>query len=50
MPYKFSAYLAGNTFSATKTICSILFGKIVAIYCENPTEHTDALCGQNAKF
>jgi hypothetical protein len=28
----------------------MLFGETVAVYCENHTEHTDALCGQNAKF
>jgi hypothetical protein len=22
----------------------------VAVYCENHTEHTDTLCGQNAEF
>jgi hypothetical protein len=26
----------------------MLFGKTVAVYCENRTEHTDTLCGQNA--
>jgi hypothetical protein len=28
----------------------MLFGETVALYCENHTEHTDALCGQNAEF
>jgi hypothetical protein len=28
----------------------MLFGERVAVYCENHTEHTDALCGQNAEF
>jgi hypothetical protein len=28
----------------------ILFGEIVAVYCEDRTEHTDTLCGQNAEF
>jgi hypothetical protein len=28
----------------------MLFGETVAVYCENHTEHTDALCGQNAAF
>jgi hypothetical protein len=28
----------------------MLFGKTVAVYCENRTEHTDTLCGQNAEF
>jgi hypothetical protein len=27
----------------------MLFGKIVAVYYENPTEDTDTLCGQNAE-
>jgi ribosomal protein L44E len=26
----------------------MLFGKTVAVYCENRKEHTDTLCGQNA--
>jgi hypothetical protein len=28
----------------------MLFGETVAVYCENHKEHTDTLCGQNAKF
>jgi hypothetical protein len=28
----------------------MLFGETVAFYCENHTEHTDTLCGQNAQF
>jgi hypothetical protein len=28
----------------------MLFGETVAVYCENHTEHTDTLCGQNAVF
>jgi hypothetical protein len=28
----------------------MLFGETVAVYCENHTEHTNALCGQNAEF
>jgi hypothetical protein len=28
----------------------MLFGETVAVYCENQTEHTDTLCGQNAEF
>jgi hypothetical protein len=28
----------------------MLFGETVAVYCENHTEHTDTLCGQNVKF
>jgi translation initiation factor IF-1 len=28
----------------------MLFWETVAVYCENHTEHTDTLCGQNAGF
>jgi hypothetical protein len=28
----------------------MLFKETVAAYCENHTEHTDTLCGQNAEF
>jgi hypothetical protein len=28
----------------------MLYGETVAAYCENHTEHTDTLCGQNAEF
>jgi hypothetical protein len=28
----------------------MLFGKTVPVYCENCTEHTDTLCGQNAEL
>jgi hypothetical protein len=28
----------------------MLFAETVAVYCENRTEHTDTLCGQNAEF
>jgi hypothetical protein len=28
----------------------MLFGETVAVYCENCTEHTYMLCGQNAEF
>jgi hypothetical protein len=28
----------------------MLLGETVAVYCENHTEHTDTLCGQNAEF
>jgi hypothetical protein len=36
--------------SATKPNQLMLFGETVAVYCENHTEHTDTLCGQNAEF
>jgi hypothetical protein len=28
----------------------MLFRETVAVSCENYTEHTDTLCGQNAEF
>jgi hypothetical protein len=28
----------------------MLFRETVAVYCENHTELTDTLCGQNAEF
>jgi hypothetical protein len=28
----------------------MLFRETVAVYCENRTEHTNTLCGQNAAF
>jgi translation initiation factor IF-1 len=28
----------------------MLFMETVAVYCENHTEHTDTLCGQNAVY
>jgi hypothetical protein len=28
----------------------MLFRERVAVYCENYTEHTNTLCGQNAAF
>jgi hypothetical protein len=34
----------------TKPGWLMLFGETVAVYCENHTEHTDTLCGQNAEF
>jgi hypothetical protein len=36
--------------SATKPNRLMLFGETVAVYCENHTEHTDTLCGQNVEF
>jgi hypothetical protein len=36
--------------SATKPNRLRLFREIIAVYCENLTEHTNALCGQNAEF
>jgi hypothetical protein len=42
--YKFSSYLAGNTshhVSTTKPNRLMLFKEIIAVYCENHTEHTD---------
>jgi hypothetical protein len=34
----------------TKPNRLMLFGDTVAVYCENHTEHTHTLCGQNAEF
>jgi hypothetical protein len=28
----------------------MLFKETVAVYCENYTEHTNKMCGQNAEF
>jgi hypothetical protein len=36
--------------SATEPSRFLLFRETVAVYCENRTEHTDTLCGQNAQF
>jgi hypothetical protein len=36
--------------SMTKTNRLMLFGEIIAVYCENHTEHINTLCGQNAEF
>jgi hypothetical protein len=35
--------------STTKNNRLMLFGETVAVYCENHTEHTDTLCGQNVE-
>jgi hypothetical protein len=34
----------------TKPNRLMLFRETVAVYCENHTEHTNTLCGQNAEF
>jgi hypothetical protein len=36
--------------STTKPNRLMLFMETVAVYCDNHTEHTDTLCGQNAEF
>jgi hypothetical protein len=36
--------------SATKRNRLMLFRETVAVYCENHTEHTNTLCGENAEF
>jgi hypothetical protein len=36
--------------SATKPNRLMLFRKQLVVYCENHTEHTDTLCGQNAVY
>jgi hypothetical protein len=38
----------GHYFSTTEPSRLMLYGYKVAVYCENYTEHTDTLCGQNA--
>jgi hypothetical protein len=35
--------------SATKANWLMLFGATISVYCENHTEHTTTLCGQNAE-
>jgi hypothetical protein len=35
---------------ATKPNRLMLFREILAVYCENLTENTGTLCGQNAEF
>jgi hypothetical protein len=36
--------------SATKPNRLMLCRGIIAVYCENHTEHINTLCGQNAEF
>jgi hypothetical protein len=36
--------------SATETNRLMLFRETIAVYCENHTEHTNTLRGQNAEF
>jgi hypothetical protein len=47
--YKDSVRTSQETYyvSATKPNQLMLFRETVAVYCENHTEHTDTLCGQN---
>jgi hypothetical protein len=49
--YKNSVRTSQEThyFSATKAIRLMLCGEIIAVYCENHTEHINTLCGQNAE-
>jgi hypothetical protein len=35
--------------TATKPNQLMLFREIIAVYCENHTEHLNTLCGQNAE-
>jgi hypothetical protein len=39
-----------NSVCITKPNRLMLFRETVAVCCENHTEHTDTLCGQNAEF
>jgi hypothetical protein len=50
--YKDSFHTSQETYyaSATKRSQLMLFRETVAVYCENQTEHTNTLCGQNAEF
>jgi hypothetical protein len=50
--YKKSVHTSQETHcvSATKPNRLILFRETDAVYCENHTEHTDTLCGQNAEL
>jgi hypothetical protein len=49
--YRFCPYLTEtHHISATKPNRLMLFKETVAVYCENRTEHTNTLCGQNADF
>jgi hypothetical protein len=52
MTYKHSVRTSQETHyvSITKPNRLMLFGETVAVYYENHTEHTDALCGQNAEY
>jgi hypothetical protein len=36
--------------SITKPNRLMLFREIIAVYCENHTEHIPTVCGQNAEF
>jgi hypothetical protein len=40
----------GHYVSATKPNRFMLFREIIAVYCENHTEHKNTLCGQNAEY
>jgi hypothetical protein len=46
----FRMYVYTDNVTATKPNRLMLFRETVAVYCENHTEHTDTLCGQNAEF
>jgi hypothetical protein len=50
--YKNSVRISQETHyvTATKPNRLMLFRETVAVYCENRTEHTNTLCGQNAEF
>jgi hypothetical protein len=46
-----SPYITGNILRLDYKVNRLmLFGGTVAVYCENHTEHTDTLFGQNAEF
>jgi hypothetical protein len=47
---KFLISQKANCIFSTKNKQLMLFGKIVTVYFEKHTKHTDTLCGQNAEF
>jgi hypothetical protein len=45
--YQSSLYLTGNTLRLRYKDKPVR--EIIAVYCENHTEHTDTLCGHNTE-
>jgi hypothetical protein len=50
--YKYPVRTSQEThyITATKPNRLMLFSETLTVYCENHTEHTDTLCGQNVEF
>jgi len=44
-PFRYS-----DTLSATNTFYLILFGEIIAVYCDTNTKLVTTICGQNAQI